>query len=78
MGINTDYIGTTDFKMEDYDREFCVQVKMSFLVDLHQLMALDKWSEKPSASNKEVIFGCCNYGFRGGKLISLATYPKNI
>ena len=26
VGINTDYIETTDFKMEDVDREFCYAV----------------------------------------------------
>ena len=26
VGINTDYIETTDFKMEDVDKEFCYGV----------------------------------------------------
>lgn len=28
IGINTDYVETTDFKMEDVDREFCYEVNI--------------------------------------------------
>ena len=32
VGINTDYIETTDFKMEDADKEFCYEVRL--LIDI--------------------------------------------